>query len=224
MSDQNARVGNINSEQYWDWRFQSGGWAGNGSREQTRSFALAQTKLFPIENEFSGTLLDFGCALGDAFPIYRKRFPRATLVGVDFSHQAIEQCLSTYGKLATFFCASHEHCPTADVIICSNVLEHLEDDSAVASSLQERCRLLLIVVPYREQYLIEEHVRRYELGHFNSLGCVRQKVFAAKGWSQYGLKPLWWGIRCKNVFRPAFAKSILRRRLQILYVVEGKLR
>jgi 2-polyprenyl-3-methyl-5-hydroxy-6-metoxy-1,4-benzoquinol methylase len=141
----------VNSEEYWDWRFESGDWVANGAREQSRAFALAQTKLFPIRRNFSGVLLDFGCALGDAFPVYRTRYPNATFIGVDFSSQAIEQCRDTYGQLAAFLCASHKDCPSAEVIVCSNVLEHIKDDLAVASALQKRCRMLLIVVPYREQ-------------------------------------------------------------------------
>lgn len=223
MSSPDAPFKVVNSESYWDWRFKSGDWVANGSREQTRSFALAQTKLFPIKKDFLGTLLNFGCALGDAFPVYRNQYPKATLVGVDFSSQAIDHCRKTYGQLATFYCASYEDCPTADVIVCSNVLEHLEDDLAVASTLQERCRLLLIVVPYREQYLIEEHVRSYDLEHYDSLGCVKTKVFAARGWSQFGFRQHWWEIRIKNVLRPLFGRRRLRRRLQILYVLKGTL-
>jgi cyclopropane fatty-acyl-phospholipid synthase-like methyltransferase len=213
----------VNSQEYWDWRFESGDWVANGAREQTRSFAIAQTSLFPIGKDFQGTLLDFGCALGDAFPVYREKYPQATLVGVDFSMQAVERCRETYGKLATFFCASHEDCPHADVIVCSNVLEHLKDDLAVAKTLQERCRLLLIVVPYREQYLIAEHVRRYNRKYFRDLGCIKTEVFAARGWSQFGFRQHWWEIRIKNALRPFFGKRKLRRRLQILYVLKGKL-
>jgi hypothetical protein len=212
----------INSKDYWEWRFRSGDWEAACAREQTRSFAIAQTKRFPLDRTFNGTLLDFGCALGDAFPVYRRMYPHARLVGVDFSLEAIYQCRRVYSNIGSFHCASYFECPEAEVIVCSNVLEHIESDLEAASALLGKCQLLLIVAPFREQYLIKEHLRSYDRNHFDVLGCRKKRIFAARGWSQYGPGAYWWEIRIKNLMRPLFGKRRLRRRLQIIYELPGK--
>ena len=79
---------NINTKDYWDSRFQSGDWATRGGRSQTENFARAQIKHLGIKSDFVGSICDFGCATGDAFPIYKHFFPNAKLIGVDFSSSA----------------------------------------------------------------------------------------------------------------------------------------
>ena len=51
------------------------------------------------------------------------------------------------------------HAPDADIIVTSNVLEHLEDYLEVARTLLARCGRLFIAMPYREQPMDREHVR-----------------------------------------------------------------
>ncbi len=111
--------------------------------------------------------------------------------------------------------------PPVDVIVASNVLEHVDDDLAVARTLLAKCSLLFVVVPYREQRLIEEHLRSYDLRSFEELRPTRVEVFASKGWSQFGLRPLWWEIRTKNILRPWFGRTQVVRRLQALYQFQG---
>ena len=207
----------INSKNFWNDRFSNNFWESQGGRQQTHDFACAQVGHFDIKNNFSGRLLDFGCGLGDAFPVYRQTFPAARLVGVDFSSEAIKKCHEYYGSIGEFICSDHQSCPEADVIVTSNVLEHLENDQDVAKTLLSKCRELYIVVPYREQYLIDEHLRAYDKHSFDALSPVRIKVFASRGWSQYGLRWRWWEFHTKNLLRPFFGKPLSRRRMQILY-------
>ena len=74
---------NINTKSYWDKRFVSGDWEQKQGRSQTRNFAISQIPKLSIDREFSGILLDFGCGLGDALPIYKKFYPKAKLMGID---------------------------------------------------------------------------------------------------------------------------------------------
>lgn len=209
--------GNVNTPHYWDDRFASGDWESGGYRTQTASFAKAQVRRMRLPRTFAGTLLDFGCALGDAIPVYKEAFPRAVLIGVDISPSAVEQCRERYGHLASFVVGGIESVPLVDVIVASNVLEHLDDHLGVARALLARCKHLFITVPYMEQPLYFEHVNRYERGSFDVLGDVQHRVFACQGWSKLGLRQRWYRIHLRNLARLLLGKPLAHDRRQIIY-------
>lgn len=212
---------NINTKEYWESRFAGGDWEKVGGNTQTSMFARAQAKRIQLPPEFDGGLLDFGCGEGDAAPVFHKAWPRARLVGIDFSKSAIECARSRYGDLAEFMVGSHEDCPAVDVIVASNVMEHLDDDMQVVGSLVRKCRDLYVVVPFEEQFLIEEHVRRYDRTSFSAFDVVDVNVFPCRGWSHYGLRNRWWNIHAKNFLRPFFGRVRLNRRLQAMFHIKG---
>lgn len=206
----------INTKEYWENRFASGDWEVKQGRLQTEAFARGQVPYLELGNDFEGTILDFGCGLGDAMPIYRENFPKAKLIGVDISANAISKCRMKYGSMATFTQADYNSVPEVDVIIASNVLEHLSNDREVAQALLHRCKDLYVFVPYDERPLCSEHVNTYGMNHFRELGKYTYKVFACKGWTPHG-KDLWWGIYLKNIVRPLLGRQILRRGMQIMF-------
>ena len=209
---------NINTKSYWDNRFSSGDWESKKGRRQTKCFAKSQICHIPISRDFDGTLLDFGCGLGDAFPIYRSAFPKARLIGVDISDSAVESCRSQYGTIADFFQGDASSILYADIVIASNVLEHLYDDVGVARALLNKCKALFITVPYRERHpLHSEHINSYETDHFRELGQYRYCIFASPGWSQYGRK-LWFDVYAKNVARLLLGRPVVRRATQIMFM------
>lgn len=57
---------NINTKKYWNQRFASGNWKETGGVEETMIFAESQIPRLKLSKEFSGIILDFGCALGHA--------------------------------------------------------------------------------------------------------------------------------------------------------------
>lgn len=211
-----SEIFNINTKSYWESRFSSGNWEVSGGRSQTEQFALAAIPYLNIPFEFAGRILDFGCGLGDAIPVYRQHFPNASLLGMDISETAVEKCRAKYGDLASFFCGDHTETPPADIIIASNVFEHLSNDLEIATSLIERCKTLYVIVPFNEAPLHSEHVRKYKKNSFSELGAVRHKVFLCEGWSQFGYN-LFVDIYLKNVARPFIGKSIVNRGRQILF-------
>ncbi len=208
---------NINTAAYWNDRFLSGHWEEVGGRAQTRDFAEAQLRAIGLPRSFSGSLLDFGCGLGDAFPVYRKAFPDARLIGMDVSSAAIDKCNERFPRLAQFLQGDHTMVPPVDVIVASNVLEHLSNDIEVATSLRSRCKALHIIVPFREDPRIDEHVHTYDRRYFRALGRPRERVYASRGWSQYGRRALWLDIYLKNLVRPLIGRPRVRRRMQIIY-------
>ena len=68
---------NINTKTYWDKRFSTGDWEDKEGRRQTKGFTQSQMRHIDIDKNFNATLLDFGCGLGDAIPVYRKYYPKA---------------------------------------------------------------------------------------------------------------------------------------------------
>ena len=211
------RGGNINTRNYWELRFASGDWEARRGRWQTRNFAMGQIPFLHLERDFDGTLLDFGCGLGDAMPTYNERYPKARLIGVDISQAAIEICKASYGSFAHFERGDVSSVPEVDVIISSNVLEHLDDDCGTASHLLSKCRHLYVITPYQENPLSPEHLRSYDKRHFQAVGVYSYTIFPCPGWSQYGLNDLWLQVRLKNVARFFLGRRLVRRNMQILY-------
>ena len=144
---------NKNTKAYWDARFGSGDWNEEGGSEQTRQYAGALVLQWRIPANFSGTVLDFGCALGEAIPVYKRALPAAKFIGLDHSEDAIAKCEAAYGDLAEFIQGDHDAVPEVDVIVASHILEHITDDVAIVKALRSRCRDLYVVVPYREDPL-----------------------------------------------------------------------
>lgn len=212
---------NVNTRDYWNQRFASGDWEEKRGRWQTRCFAQAQIPHLGLAADFAGTLVDYGCGLGDAMPVYRERFPRAKLIGIDFSFPAVEKCRAAYGALAEFRAGGVEVVPNGvEAIIASNVLEHLDDDIGVANALLAKCADLYVVVPYREEPLFDEHVRSYRRDRFDALGPFRKKVFACRGWSAFG-RELWHEIYLKNLLRAVVGRPLRHRSRQILFHFRG---
>lgn len=208
---------NINSKEYWDWRFSSLDWIEKGGRQQTSGFATAQVVHFDILPDFNGEIIDFGCGLGDALPIYKQHFPNATFIGIDISQSAIDQCVEKFGNIARFIRGDYNIVPETDVIIASNVLEHLSNDREIAGHLLSKCKSLYIIVPYKEQPICSEHVNFYDEKYFSDLKPVAVRVFPCKGWTQFGLRGLVYNVWFKNIFRYLFKRTLVRRNMQILF-------
>lgn len=212
---------NINTAAYWDARFATGDWADHGGFTQTRLFAEAQLPFFHISQDFKGSICDFGCGAGDAFPVYHQAWPQAKLFGVDFSASAIRLCTERYGSVAEFVCGNISAVPQADIIICSNVLEHVDDDTGTIEHLLKKCKTLYVIVPYREQPLHREHIRTYDRDSFLNFAVVRKAVFKANGWTEYGLKSLA-KIHMGNIVRYLKSQPVRRRGLQMLFELTVK--
>lgn len=212
---------NINTKEYWEGRFSSNDWEECRGRWQTEMFARTQLKLLNIPSGFEGTILDFGCGLGDAIPVYRENFPNAKLIGLDISKSAIEKCRERYGEFAKFVQGDYSSVPEVDIIIASNVFEHLSNDLEVAKALLTKCKTLHIVVPYRESPLCVEHVNSYDEGYFLSIGETESRVYPCAGWTPYGLRGLYWNIYIKNLYNYLCRRPLKRRNMQIIFTLDG---
>lgn len=211
-------MNNINTRAYWNKRFDSGDWENNGGRNQTQQFAISQVPFLDIPKIQTGTILDFGCGLGDAFPIYRKTFPYAKLIGVDISEKAINKCKEKYGQLGEFIFGDVTVVPSVDIIISSNVFEHLDDDKKIANHLLSKCKKLYIIVPYKEQEpLSQEHIRSYDENYFDEFNVESYSVFSCLGWSETGFRDLFYSIYLKNILKFILGINKRRQRKQIIF-------
>jgi SAM-dependent methyltransferase len=224
----------VNSRAWWDARFDPGGsWEANDGRNQTRVFAetLCHHVALPTKEPF--TLCDFGCALGDGLKVFRKRYPRAVLFGVDFSATAIARCRAENSGLATFSVASFEDLDGQfDVIYASNILEHFRDPEEKARLLLARCRRLLLMVPFREplacgpdgtppagehQHSFDERSLEFLLAE-GLAHSVTAKVVACPGvWSWTLKRRVKEGL--KNMLRSLLAKARAVEPLEVIFDV-----
>mgnify|MGYP000956198748 CR=1 FL=1 len=212
-----------NSREYWDYRFASGDWEQCQGRWQTTSFAEKQVQLLRLPSSFDGTLLDFGCGLGDALTVYRKHFPSARLIGIDISAAAISQCRKKYGHIATFSSGGYDSVPQSDVIVASNVIEHIKEERLTVEALLSKCTELYVFVPYMENPLCSEHVNYYDDTSFAYFKTLEVKSYYSRGWTQYG-RGLWIDTYLKNLLRPFLGKPLVRRRKQIMFRMRGAIR
>lgn len=142
---------NSNTRERSEFVFQEGGhWDQNHGPAQTRWFAESFHRHAQIPwSEFS--VLDVGCALGDALPVWRRRYPAAKLYGCDVAESAVKRCRQRHGDIAEFFRASFEEIEGFwDVIFCSNVLEHFEQHLEIAEALLGQCKVLMALTPFGE--------------------------------------------------------------------------
>jgi SAM-dependent methyltransferase len=213
-----------------------GGWECNGGRAQSRVFAEHFLRHFEIDRNATFSLLDVGCALGDAIEVFSKNFPRAKLHGIDFSGVAIQRCIEQLGDKATFSVGDIAAvCGQYDVIYCSNTLEHFSDFEDKALQLASHCNRLCVLVPYKEleggkpiqpgnkdhhQHTFYDNSFEFMLTG-GAVVEIRSFVFSAPGawgWSAKDklVQPL------KNIARLALGRRLLSEPFQILYDIHIK--
>ena len=130
---------------------EDGAWEKNEGKQQTRLFAEYFDQVITFrQQKFS--LLDVGCALGQAAVFFSRRYPHAAVSATDVSDVAIERCRRQYGDRVHFFTGGFGKISEFyDVIYCSNVLEHFHDCKEKLRQLAGRCQRLCCMVPYDER-------------------------------------------------------------------------
>lgn len=162
----------VNSRTYWDGRFQTD-WEQRGGPDQTRFFADVFFDGLPewINGWLAvgtRTFLDVACAQGQASVSVAARFPSLRYLGVDFAAAGIAKARAAHPDVEfRVISEDWDDLPKADVLYCSNTLEHLPDWRERIGTLCEHARsAVCILVPYREAQLEPEHVARFEVSCF----------------------------------------------------------
>lgn len=155
----------INSEQYWDSRFQTD-WETLAGPEQSRFFSRLTLELLPgwllgLLRDGSLTLADWGCAQGDGTAALTVGIPAARATGIDFSPVAVAQAASRYPEItfkAQDWLQGDDDGARYDVVFSSNTLEHFHEPFAALEVLAGRARkAVVLTLPYREVDRIQEH-------------------------------------------------------------------
>jgi hypothetical protein len=106
----------------------------------------------------SASILDCGCAFGDGVEVLARAFPNCSVAGLDIARSAIEIARARHPQHEFILSEEGEIPRRFDVVLCSNVLEHFEDPTAIARLHALSSRLLyLILVPYCEYPYSDAH-------------------------------------------------------------------
>lgn len=163
----------INSQHYWDKRFEKD-WEEKQGKEQTQMFYSLLLKNLPsfvlkyIRKE-TKTINDIGCALGEGTLLIQKAFPQQHVEGTDFSVTAINKAKENYPNLS-FSVQDIKHIPQKyDVIIASNIIEHFQDPLLIIQKILEHTNsLAIIMLPFQEDnnHLGKEHFQSFDFKDF----------------------------------------------------------
>ena len=99
-------------------------------------------------------ILDVGCGVGDLLSEVRRHRPKASFFGLDFSQKAVEAASASFPDGCFLHHVIEQSLPypsgSFDVVLCTDVLEHLERPKLIAAELVRICRpggMVVIVVP-----------------------------------------------------------------------------
>lgn len=109
-----------------------------------------------VETTHPRNVLDVGCGEGFVTAFLKERLPAAELVGVDLSDGALAYARQHFGTQATFQKADIYQLPfpdrTFDTVVCSEVLEHLEDPDRAMQELKRVARRYVVITVPLEPY------------------------------------------------------------------------
>jgi SAM-dependent methyltransferase len=221
---------------WWESYFAVGGdWERHGGRRQTRVFAEYFMRHADLLGEENFSLLDVGCALGDALELFAAAFPKAHLYGLDFSPMAIARARQLLDGKAQLTLGDIDSVDGHfDAVYCSNTLEHFADYDKKARHLLKHCKRLFVLVPFRElrdgQPLrpvpTEHHQHTFERDSFDFLvreglaSRIDSSVFACPG--AWGWRRLEYALQVlKNLVRVALGRRWVWAPYQILYTIHA---
>jgi len=161
--DSIRKVGNINTEAYWDNVYAKEVDMETSGRNDDKRFKYILDVLSDIENP---TILDMACGTGEFTRYTRKRHPNVEIWGSDFSMVAIDHCRQLD---RTIFYANHPLLNDEfekkyfDIITAQHVLEHLDNPKEIiehARGLLKDDGILVIALPLNDEEY-HEHQKVY---------------------------------------------------------------
>lgn len=157
----------INSKQYWDYRFTTD-WVSAGGHGQTRFFAMLAARLMPgwfkdqaLREQWD--ICDWGCAEGQGVDELSKWLGLNSITGIDISEVAIGKAQASFPN-RRFKAQALDDLDDYDVIFSSNTLEHFDHPFDVVARLAKHTkRFLVLLLPFQEYDRIPEHFFTFDL-------------------------------------------------------------
>lgn len=155
----------INSNEWWEMYFSQGMWKSFDGEGQTQFFGKVLIENLPdkVRKNLEGvSICDLGCAEGEATDCFEQVFGNG-VEGVDISFSAIQAARNKYPHIK-FLCTDFEDIQKKyDSVICSNVLEHLEN---YLHYIEKMCliakRYVIIMVPYKDCSGEPSHINYFD--------------------------------------------------------------
>lgn len=130
--------------------------------------------LGPTAAESGAAILDFGCGSGDLLAMLSRRFPAAAVAGADLSQNGLDKTRAQMPKalLSKFDFTQPQNIPDelrgwASHIVCSEVLEHLDDPVSALGNAALCLRpggRIVITVPGGPMSAFDRHIGHHR--HF----------------------------------------------------------
>ena len=148
------------------------------------------------------SLIDIGCGSGELLKELSLS-PEITLSGVDFSSTAITQVSQALkGRFEVVDIQTASPSFSADAGVCSEVLEHLDNDGAAIANISRVVKHLVVTVPsgpVTESALAMGHVRHYTRKSLSEkLESNGFKVVDIRAWGTPFHDPLYAWIRSQS--------------------------
>jgi SAM-dependent methyltransferase len=140
-----------NSREYWNFRMKYD-WSTVGGSGQTQIFAASLFANVDFRKlEKINSMLDYGCATGDSSLILKIFSPDANVYLYDLSEKGLKIALGKYERFLKV--KSWDKRIKADLVYCSNVIEHVNDPRALVATLIEASnRYIIIQCPWEERH------------------------------------------------------------------------
>lgn len=131
----------VTAREYWNARYLGGDTSGSGSYGESLSRKIGWLANLPGIQ----TITDFGCGDFSFGESLLKRLPGARYIGIDPSDVIIERNRKKEARDNVSFLHGAVCMPLADLLLCIDVLFHIEDDAEYEATLR---RLELAWVKY----------------------------------------------------------------------------
>ncbi len=136
------------------------------------------------------TVLDVGCGQGALLADVATLFPNANLYGSDFSMAALQMAQRRLPNAAFTIMdlTQNSFHSSFDVVLCTDVLEHIEDDVTAIRNLAQLTRRYLLIATVQGRMRAHEpeawgHVRNYRYGELvQKLESADLKVIKTIEW------------------------------------------